>query len=140
MTTEETINNIARASRYIVRDAGAQKLTTEDEVEANVTEFLTDKESLARLKREALGKAEETVNRRLHRDLGNPYLDKLKEGFNARLELLVDKGADWGPLYCFVCDGQEYCKTVKDAVWNGLVDRFALEIIGDAQDKANSED
>lgn len=130
-----TIKNIARASRSIVRDGDAQGITTEDEVERIVTELLFKEESRARIKMDALDRADEILYLRFHRYGDDTYRNKVKALFNARLELLVDVGADWEPLNCFVCDGQEAYENVKEAVRAGLVDNFALEIIGDAQEK-----
>lgn len=130
-----TIKNIARASRSIVRDADAQGITTEDEVEGIVTELLFNDESRSSIVRDALSRAREILYLRFRRRGGDSYSDGLEALFNARLELLVDVGADWAPLNCFVCDGQEAYENVKEAVRAGLVDNFALEILGDAQEK-----
>ena len=140
MNADATIKSIARASRSIVRDADAQGITTEDEVEGIVTGLLSNNESLSGIVRDALDRADEILYLRFRRYGDDTYRNKLKELFNARLELLVDVGADWGPLNCFVCDGQEAYENVKEAVRTGLVDNFALEIIGDAQDKYEKED
>lgn len=136
---EGTIKKIARISRSIVRDADAQNVTTEDEVENIVTEVLSNNESRAIITRDALDRADEILYLRFRRYCDDTYRNKLKVMFNPRLELLVDVGADWAPLNCFVCDGQDAFENVKEAVRTGLVENFALQIIGDAQDKCENE-
>lgn len=138
----ETIKKIARISRSIVRDADAQNVTTEDEVENIVTELLSNNESRAIITWEALERADDILYIRFRRygEDAYRYRNKLKELFNPRLEMLVDVGADWAPLNCFVCDGQDAYENVKEAVRTGLVENFALRIIGDAHDKYKNED
>lgn len=140
MANEEIINKIAQASRAIVSEADAQKLTTEDEVESIVTELLSDEKSLEELKNDALSKADELLFNTYHGWSYYSYREAVKEHFSASLELLVDDGADYGPLSCLVFDGPEDSyPDVKSAVRAGLVDNWGGKILDAAEDKTDKE-
>lgn len=132
-----TIKNIARISRSIVRDADAQNVTTEDKVECIVTELLFNDVSRAKIKRDALDWADEILYLRFRRYGDDTYRNKPKRLVNPRLELL--SCADYAPISYVVDDGKKGRENVKEAVRKGLVENFALHIIGDAQDKYESQ-
>ena len=131
MNKEELINQIARVSCSIVADADAQDLTTEDEVETIVKEFLSDEESLEELKKDAIDKADELLFLRVRNTV---LRNKIKKNFDARLDILADEGADYGPLCCFVIDGTLAYPNVKAAVRAGLVDNWGSKILSDAEE------
>jgi len=136
MSNEEIIKKIAKESRSIVSEAGAQKLTTEDEVESIVTGLLSDEKSLAEISKDALSKADELLFNTYHGWRNYSYREAVKAHFSASLELLVHDATDYGPLSCLVLDGPEDSyPDVKSAVRAGLVDNWGGAILDDAVDK-----
>lgn len=140
MANEEIIKKIAKASRSIVSEADAQKLTTEDEVESIVTELLSDEKSLEGIRKDALSIADGRLFDMYRGYRYYSYREAVKKNFNASLELLVEYGADYGPLSCLVLDGPEDSyPDVKSAVRAGVVDMWCGAIIDAAEDKTNKE-
>lgn len=133
-----TISQIAKASRRIVEEADAQKITTEDEVEALIVELLSDPKTLGEIKREALFVANDRAYNTYRGYIYYDYRKSLEAQFDPKLELLAD-GIDYGPLNCLVEDGNEAYPNVKAAVKQGIIDDWGMAILAAAENAVNEE-
>lgn len=134
-----TIAQIAKASRGIVAEADAQKITTEDEVEALVVELLSDPATLEKIKSDALFRANETAYNTYRGYRYYDYRESLEAHFSPKLELLAEEGIDYGPLSCFVEVGCEAYPDIKEAIKHGIIDSWGGCILSAAEKAVNEE-
>lgn len=137
MKNEELIKQIAKNSRKIVEEAGANNVTTEDEVEHIVVNLLTN--DLEEIKKEAISKADERLFLEYHSRGYSLHRDDVKKRFDADLALINDTGADYGALSCCVMDGfgEDTWTDVRAAVRQGIIDSWGPEILDDAETRSN---
>lgn len=134
-----TISQIAKASRSIVEEADAQKITTEDEVEAIVIELLSDPATLEKIKREALFVANDRAYNTYRGYIYYDYRKSLEAHFAPELELLAKDGIDYGPLNCFVESGNDAYPDIKAAIKKCIIDGWGPAILDAAENAVKEE-
>lgn len=138
MNNEELIKQIAKNSRNIVKEADAQNITTEDEVEQIVIDLLSNPETLKEIEHDAKFYAETRMYNQYHSRRYYSYREDVRKLMKPDLNQLAE-GADYGMLECCVLDGlgEDTCPDVKTAVKKGLVDAWSCVILSDAEDVIN---